>query len=172
MSRSGLSEDDGDDPLAFGRWRGAVKSAISGKRGQAFLQELAAALDAMPEKVLVAGELQDEDGCLCTLGVIGKARGLALESMDVDDYDSIAGSLNVNAKIAQEIMWENDETFSDWTYVRVEICGPMRGDFHDRCGWHRESHKRDVRVMKENAGHLRWKHMRAWVASQLKGVAA
>lgn len=170
MSRSGLCEDDGDDPLAFGRWRGAVKSAISGKRGQEFLRELAAALDAMPEKVLVAGELQDEDGCLCTLGVIGKARGLELEKMDVDDYDSIAGSLNVNAKIAQEIMWENDETFCEWEYVRVEICGPMRGDFYDRCGWRREQHKRDVDVVKENAGHLRWKHMRAWVQSQLKGI--
>ena len=171
MSRSGLSEDDGDDPLAFGRWRGAVKSAISGNRGQTFLRELATALDAMPEKVLVAGELQAEDGCLCTLGVIGKARGLDLESMDVDDYDSIAGSLNVNAKIAQEIMWENDETFSDWDWVSVEICGPMRGLVTDRSGWRREEHKRNVRVVKENAQHLRWKHMRSWVESQLKGAA-
>ena len=169
MSRSGLCEDDGDDPLAFGRWRGAVKSAISGKRGQTFLRELAAALDAMPEKVLVAGELQDEDGCLCTLGVIGKARGLALESMDVDDYDSIAGSLNVNAKIAQEIMWENDETFSEDESQRVMICGPMRPACKET-RWCREEHVRWVRVRKENAGHLRWKHMRAWVESQLKGA--
>jgi hypothetical protein len=171
MSRSGLVEDDGEDSLAHGRWRGAVKSAINGKRGQAFLRELAEALDAMPEKVLVGGELQSEEGCFCTLGVIGHKRGLDVASMDVDDYDSIAGSLNVNAKIAQEIMWENDETFSDWEYVRVEVSGPMRGDFHDRCGWHREQHKRDVRVMKPNAEHLRWQHMRKWVQSQLKEAA-
>lgn len=167
MSRSGLIEDDGDDPLAHGRWRGAVKSAINGKRGQAFLRELAAALDAMPEKALVAGELETEDGCLCTLGVIGKARGLDLGSMDIDDYDAIAGSLGVNAKIAQEIMWENDETFSDLEYVRVEICGPMRGDFFDRF-WRSERHKRDVCVVKADAEHLRWKHMRAWVADNIR----
>ena len=171
MSRSGLTEDDGEDTLAHGRWRGAVKSAINGKRGQAFLRELAEALDAMPEKILIASELETQDGCLCTLGVIGKARGLDLGSMDVEDYDAIAGSLDVNAKIAQEIMWENDETFSEWEYVHVEICGPMRGFVSDRSGWHREEHRRSVRLAKENPGHLRWKHMRAWVASQLKGPA-
>lgn len=168
MSRSGLHEDDGDDPLAHGRWRGAVQSAINGKKGQAFLKELASALDAMPEKMLIAGELESQEGCLCTLGVIGKARGLDLRSMDVDDYDSIAGSLNVNAKIAQEIMWANDETFHDHDFVHVEICGPMRGNYRDRSGWHREEHRRWVTVMKEDADHQRWKHMRAWVQSQIK----
>ena len=68
MSRSGLVEDDGDDPLAHGRWRGAVKSAINGKRGQQFLRELADALDAMPEKVLVAGALQAETDAIARSG--------------------------------------------------------------------------------------------------------
>src|SRR5262245_16738600 len=35
------------------RWRGAVHAAIFGKRGQAFLTELLAALDALPEKKLL-----------------------------------------------------------------------------------------------------------------------
>lgn len=52
MSRSGYTDDD-DDPLATGRWRAQVRSAIRGKRGQAFLRELIAALDAMPEKALI-----------------------------------------------------------------------------------------------------------------------
>lgn len=168
MSRSGLQEDDGDDPLAHGRWRGAVQRAINGKRGQAFLRELAAALDAMPDKRLIARELASKDGCLCTLGVIGKARGLALGAMDVDDYEGLAASLAVNAKIAQEIMWENDETFCDHEYVRIEICGPMRGDYYDRCGWHREEHRRYIEVLKEDAEHLRWQHMRSWVQSHIK----
>lgn len=166
MSRSGLVEDDGDDPLAHGRWRGAVKSAINGKRGQQFLRELADALDAMPEKVLVAGELQAANGCHCTLGVIGQKRGLDVASMDIDDYDAIAASLQVSAKIAQEIMWENDEVFDDWEYIEVEICGPMRPRGADT-GWHYEEHVRSVRMTKPNAEHLRWLHMRAWVQSHL-----
>lgn len=170
MSRSGYIEDDGDDVLAQGRWRGAVKSAINGKRGQAFLRELLTLLDEMDDKVLVKGELESEDGCLCTLGVIGKARGLDLGRMDVDDYDSIAGSLGVNAKIAQEIMWENDESISEWKYVDVEICGPMRDRYCDDYGcWHYgEKHCRSVCLPKLDAGHRRWRYMRDWVQSQLK----
>jgi hypothetical protein len=40
------------------RWQGVVKSAIRGKKGQAFLKELLSALDAMPEKKLIAEELE------------------------------------------------------------------------------------------------------------------
>lgn len=55
MSRSGYTEDcDGWDLI---RWRGAVASAIRGKRGQAFLREALAALDAMPEKQLISHDL-------------------------------------------------------------------------------------------------------------------
>jgi hypothetical protein len=47
--------DDGDiDQWASIRWRGAVKSAASGSRGQAFFRDLITALDAMPEKTLIA----------------------------------------------------------------------------------------------------------------------
>lgn len=169
MARHGLHEDDGDDWLAFGRWRGAVMAAIRGKRGQAFLRELADSLDAMSVKELVAGELQDEDGCHCALGVIGERRGLNVAGMDVDDYDAIADALNVNAKIAQEVMWENDETFCDWEYVRVLICGPMRPPFYEpQHGWVQEKHDRWERITKPDAAHQRWQHVRNWVAKQLK----
>jgi len=56
MSRSGYTEDN-DDQWALIRWRGAVKSAMRGKRGQAFLRELLAALDAMSVKRLIANDL-------------------------------------------------------------------------------------------------------------------
>lgn len=56
MSRSGYV-DDMCDQWALIRYRGAVSSAIRGKRGQAFLREMLAALDAMPEKRLISGVL-------------------------------------------------------------------------------------------------------------------
>lgn len=56
MGRSGY-DDSIDDVLALGRWRAAVKSALRGKRGQAFLKEALAVLDAMPDKRLVANDL-------------------------------------------------------------------------------------------------------------------
>lgn len=57
MSRSGYSEDYDGDHWDLIRWRGAVASSIRGKRGQAFLREALAALDAMPEKKLITGDL-------------------------------------------------------------------------------------------------------------------
>lgn len=59
MSRSGYVDDmDVDDALAHGRWRAQVASATRGKRGQKLLRDLLSALDAMPEKRLVAYELE------------------------------------------------------------------------------------------------------------------
>lgn len=87
MSRSGYSEDgDCDFPELY---RGRVARAIKGKRGQAFLRELAAAMDAMPEKRLIAGELVEGGEC-CTMGVICKARGLDVEGVNPEDITRVS----------------------------------------------------------------------------------
>lgn len=60
MSRSGYTDDGWDDESAQWasiRYNGALKSAIRGKKGQAFLKDLLAALDAMPEKRLIREQL-------------------------------------------------------------------------------------------------------------------
>jgi hypothetical protein len=145
MSRSGYSDDYGDDdPLALGRYRAQVNSAIRGKRGQALLRELLAALDAMPEKRLVAGELE-ADGQFCALGVVGQARGLNLASIDTYDLDSLAPQFNIAEQLAREIMWVNDDFVSETRRVEVEICGPMLPWGH---------HKKSVSVPNEHAGEL------------------
>jgi hypothetical protein len=84
MSRSGYNDDYDLDPWQGIRWRGAVASAIRGRRGQAFLRELLVALDALPEHKLIANELE-KDGAVCALGAVGKARGLALAGLHPDD---------------------------------------------------------------------------------------
>src|SRR5690348_2829748 len=96
MSRSGYS--DSLDQWDLIRWRGAVASAIRGKRGQAFLREALAALDALPEKRLVAGELvvaEGDDGIAaeanaCLLGAVGLRRRMDLRGVDPEDRDRIA----------------------------------------------------------------------------------
>jgi hypothetical protein len=161
MSRHGYTEDDGDDPLVLGRWRGQVASTIRGKRGQAFLREVLAALDAIPDKRLISEELKTVDGEFCTLGAVGAARGVDLEAIDPDDYDAVAAAFGIHPILAQEIMWENDEQVSRFDYVEVEICGPI----HPRDNWGR--HKRTVRVPADNAAERRWQHMREWVAGHI-----
>lgn len=108
MSRSGYC-DDIDDYWAFIRHRGAVKSSLRGKRGQEFLKELAAAMDAMPEKILIASELKTEDGAFCTLGVVGQARGIDMTDVDPEDYVAVASKFGIAEAMAREIVFENDE---------------------------------------------------------------
>lgn len=163
MSRSGYCDDYGDDdPLALGRYRAQVNSAIRGKRGQALLRELLAALDAMPVKELVAGELE-ADGQFCALGVVGQARGLDLASIDTYDVESLGPKFNIAEQLAREIMWVNDDYVWPYRWVQVEVCGPLRG-------W--DSRYVDVRVPNENAGAKRWQTVRDWVASHTKADAA
>ena len=90
-------------------WRGVIASATRGKRGQAFFRALLAALDAMPEKRLVTGELQDSEGAVCALGCLGKARGVDLASVDTRDWDSLGELLDIAPQLVQEVMFVNDE---------------------------------------------------------------
>jgi hypothetical protein len=110
MARSGYSDDC--DGWALIRWRGAVASSIRGKRGQAFLRELADAMDAMPSKVLISGDLKDAEGDFCALGVVGQARGADLAGVDIEDRQAVAALLNIPEALAAEIMFENDDDFA------------------------------------------------------------
>lgn len=162
MSRSGYSDDYGDDdPLALGRYRAQVASAIRGKRGQALLRELLVALDAMPDKVLVAGELE-ADGQFCALGVVGQARGLNLAGIDTYDVESLGPKFNIAEQLAREIMWVNDDHVSDNKWVEVEVCGPIRPGYPE-FGRHVVS----MNVPNERAGNLRWQTVRKWVEAKI-----
>ena len=106
MSRSGYSDDCGGWDLIC--WRGAVKSALKGKRGQAFLVELRDAMDAMPDKRLIADSLQAE-GEFCTIGVIGAKRGIDMAALDPDDREAVGEAFGISPAMASEIVFMNDE---------------------------------------------------------------
>lgn len=160
MSRSGYT----DDCENLGLWRGAVERSIRGKRGQALLRDLAAALDAMPEKRLIANELKDADGDFCTLGVLGAVRGIDMTGIDPEDRETVAAVFNIAPAMAAEIVYENDEVIDDYDFVHAVICGPMRYRWP-----HYEKHERWVRVARDEADVAanRWKHMRQWVESNI-----
>lgn len=169
MSRSGYSDDYGDDdPLAMGRYRSAVRSAINGKRGQAALRETLAALDAMPEKKLVGESLVTADGEFCTLGVLGAARGLQMGDVDPEDADAVAKLFGIAESMTREIVFENDEGTDSYMWVDVVICGPMP-PYHFPPYGHKR-HERTVRVELDpsEVAASRWRRMRAWVAEHIK----
>ena len=107
MSRSGYI-DDMEDQWALIRWRGAVRSAIRGKRGQSFLREMLSALDVLPEPKLVANELE-QDGSVCAIGAVGRARGMDMAGLDPEDRSTVAHKFGIAEALAAEIVWENDE---------------------------------------------------------------
>ena len=140
MSRSGYT-DDSNDPLAYGRWRQAVKRSLEGKRGQAFLRELIEVLDEMEDKRLFPGSFATADGEFCALGVLGAKRGTKMDDL-VDDEDgcdtrTVGQRFGIAPAMAAEIMFMNDE------YVH------------------------SVRAYNENHPSERWQKMRKWAEKQL-----
>lgn len=109
MSRSGYTDDCPDDNSGH-LYRGAVASAFKGRRGQAFLKEMLAALDAMPVKELVDSELEHE-GAVCALGAVGKARGFDMSKIDPEDAKTVADTFGIACALACEIVFENDDDF-------------------------------------------------------------
>jgi hypothetical protein len=107
MSRAGY-HDDCDDYWDHIRWRGQVASSIKGKRGQAFLQELVDALDAMPVKELIAADLKSDAG-VCALGCVGVKRGVELEKLDPEDWNGLSAAFGVAAPLVRELEFMNDE---------------------------------------------------------------
>lgn len=107
MSRSGYDDDCNGWTLIC--WRGAVNSALKGKRGQAALLEIREALDAMPVKELAADSLVSADGQFCTLGALGAARGMPLSDLVPDDPEGVAEKFGIATAMVREIVFENDE---------------------------------------------------------------
>lgn len=138
MSRSGYYDDGENWSLIC--WRGAVASAIRGKRGQKFLRELLSTLEAMPEKRLLAVTVNKPEGC-CTLGSISSSSGVDTSDLDAqidsgNDWEiaeKLASRLDIAPAMAKEIVYMNDEG-----------------------SWNSETPEQ------------RWNRMRQWVAEQIK----
>lgn len=131
MSRSGYSEDCEHLNL----YRATVERSISGKRGQAFIRELVQAMDDMPEKRLIHGDLMSASGEVCAIGVVCKSRGLDVSAVDVHDPDEVGGLVGISRSLAAEIEYENDEgTRSQetpeerWIRVRKWVGDQIRSD--------------------------------------------
>jgi hypothetical protein len=121
-----------------------VASAIRGKRGQAFLRELVAALDAMPVKRLVKDVLIEPTPAfvppeyaaaqVCAIGSVGVQRGVNMEDIDHDNPKQVGDAFGIPHQLAAEIEYLNDEA-----------------------GY-------------EETPEARWWSMRQWAVSQLKGA--
>lgn len=173
MSRSGYVDSDGCDEydeLRAAGWRANVRRAVAGRNGQKFLWELYQALEAVPERRLTQGALQNtETGEVCSLGALAVHRkmvippefcttGAADEEMDEYEFADAMGPLfGVKDMLAREIMYENDEG-DVWHWE----------DDGTRCDGVRFGDTRKVR--RYDTPEERWQRMRRWVVSHLKNI--
>lgn len=120
MSRSGYCEDgESDNPVCL-LWPSIIRRAVNGKRGQAFLKEMLAALDAMPEKKLIEAELHDpQTGSVCAIGSVGLKRGVDMSKLDPEDALGIAKAFGIAPTLVREIEYINDDDFT-WGDVSPE----------------------------------------------------
>ncbi len=140
MSRSGYSDDGDDSGYPIALYRQAVHRATTGYYGQHLLKKLRDALDAMPVKQLIAGNIQDESGQVCALGALDPNA----PKYDGEDWDGhwnghaekLAKHFKIAPALASEIVYMNDE--------------------YDSWRTHGETPKQ------------RWTRMRAWVQEQIK----
>ena len=109
MSRSGYSDDL--DHGALNIYRANVDRAIAGKRGQKFLREMLAALDAMSVKELVADELVRDETHVCAIGAVALARKVDVSALDVYDQEEVGKTFGVAKAMAAEIAFVNDDDF-------------------------------------------------------------
>lgn len=115
MSRSGYLEDyDERFPNALDLYRNTVDRALGGKRGQAFLRELVDALEAMPERRLIKGQIESSDGAVCAIGSVGVRRGVDMSNVDSCDPSAVGKVFGIARCMAAEISFENDEGVGYW----------------------------------------------------------
>jgi hypothetical protein len=135
MSRSGYTEDyDEQYPNAGWLYRANIDRAIKGKRGQTFLRDLLAALDAMPEKRLISESLVAPEIGVCAIGSLGQRRGINMDSINPDDAVTVGKVFDIAECLAREVVFENDEGYFSgretpehrWTRMRAWVVAQIK----------------------------------------------
>src|SRR5271156_233502 len=88
--RLNYSEDE-DFPGQFELWQGNCERSLRGKQGQVELRELRDALVSLPEKRLIFGSLQDEEGGVCAVGAYARHKGFDLSKFDPENETDAVG---------------------------------------------------------------------------------
>jgi hypothetical protein len=151
---------DGDDcdyepdyDNAWALYQQAIDRAIEGKRGQKMLRDLAEALDAMPVKRLIAGRFACREGEVCTLGALGRVRGL-----DMTRLDHLAKEVEEDSYMVETLRAEAAKAFG----VAKSLAGCIM-DRNDDSPSYWNTNRTTPETPEE-----RWVRMRTWVASKLE----
>ena len=102
-----------DRPGQFELHAANVRRSLKGRKGQAALRELEAALLALPVKRLIDGAVE-HDGDVCAIGALARAKGVDVEPedewSDPEDTDMvpIGEECGMPRLVAWEVVCQND----------------------------------------------------------------
>jgi hypothetical protein len=122
--RNGCAEEE-DFAGQAELWQANCERSLKGKKGQAALRELEAALLALPAKRLIEGELENEAGEVCAIGALARFKGKENPKVgdSFGDFDELqanseeiervtvgfAQELGVPRMVAIAVVHENDD---------------------------------------------------------------
>jgi len=111
------------------------RSATLGRRGQHLLRKLRDALDAMPDKRLIAGSIQDAAGQVCALGALDPKAPAYDDMEDELHRQQLAKHFDIAPALAAEIVYMNDDYWMQfetpelrWTRMRAWVQSQLVGD--------------------------------------------
>jgi hypothetical protein len=104
--RISYSEDE-DYPGQFNLWQGNCQRSLSGRKGQAALRELRAALLALPSKRLIANELDDGADC-CAIGALVRYKSLTPKSDREYEMEEVGVECGMPRMVAWKVVELND----------------------------------------------------------------
>ena len=106
--RISYSEDE-RYPGQFDLWQANCQRSLRGKQGQEELRVLRDALLALPEKRLIDGALEDEEGDVCAVGAYAKHKGMDLKQFDPEyDTDEVGIAGGMPRLVAWKVVEVND----------------------------------------------------------------
>lgn len=101
--------DEEDRPGQFALWNANCRRSLRGKAGQRELRELETALLALPEKRLIHGALQDDDGGVCAIACYAKHKGVDLSRFDAEvESDKVGIAAGMPRLVAWKVVALND----------------------------------------------------------------
>jgi hypothetical protein len=162
--------DEEETPGQFGLWQANCRRSLKGRKGQAALRRLEAALLAMPEKALRSGKLVANDGSVCAIGALARAEGKLPEPEPIygdfedDDVDDTAEWATDHLDMPNLVAWkvvEQNDIQCDTKWVRLE--GPVRTAWEHDHKWPHGLYE-IVPVPPEE----RYERVLAWVQAQLQ----
>ncbi len=149
--------DEEDYPGQYALWDANCRRSLKGRKGQAELRELEAALLALPAKQLIKDTLDDDDGGVCAIACYAKYKGLDLKKFDrEDESDEVGIAAGMPPLVAWTVVELNDIIMD----VVWEVAdGPLNR-------WD-ATYKGGIPLVRDMTPEERYERVLVWVRGQL-----